>query len=54
MYIGSPGRFSTDLDFSGPEEHDHEDIICAMMEAFEQEFHGIRFSHSGQSLLGDG
>jgi hypothetical protein len=37
------GRFSTDLDFTGLEEHDHEDIILAMMGAFEQEFHGIRF-----------
>jgi hypothetical protein len=25
------------------EEHDHEDVILAMMGAFEQEFHGIRF-----------
>jgi len=43
MFIGNQGRFSTDLDFSGIEEHDHEDVILAMMEAFEQEFHGIRF-----------
>jgi predicted nucleotidyltransferase component of viral defense system len=43
MFIGSQGRFSTDLDFTGLEEHDHEDVILAMMEAFEQEFHGIRF-----------
>ena len=43
MYIGSGGRFSTDLDFTRIEEHDHEDIILAMMEAFEQPFHGIRF-----------
>jgi predicted nucleotidyltransferase component of viral defense system len=44
MFIGSQGRFSTDLDFTGLEEHDHEDIILAMMEAFEQPFHGIQFS----------
>lgn len=44
MFIGSPGRFSTDLDFTGLEEHDHEAIILAMMEAFEQPFHGIQFS----------
>ena len=25
MFIGSQGRFSTDLDFTGIEEHDHED-----------------------------
>ncbi len=43
MFIGSQGRFSTDLDFSGIEEHDHEDVILSMMQAFEQEFHGIRF-----------
>lgn len=43
MFIGGGGRFSTDLDFTRVEEHDHEDVILAMMEAFEQPFHGIRF-----------
>ena len=43
MFIGSGGRFSTDLDFTQVEEHDHEDVILAIMEAFEQPFHGIRF-----------
>jgi predicted nucleotidyltransferase component of viral defense system len=43
MFIGSQGRFSTDLDFTALQEHDHEDVILAMMGAFEQEFHGIRF-----------
>ena len=43
MFIGSQGRFSTDLDFTGLGEHDHEDVILTMMGAFEQEFHGIRF-----------
>jgi predicted nucleotidyltransferase component of viral defense system len=43
MFIGSNGRFSTDLDFTGLEEHDHEDVILGMMEAFEQPFHGIQF-----------
>lgn len=43
MFVGSQGRFSTDLDFTGIEEHDHEDIILDMMQAFEQPFHGIRF-----------
>jgi hypothetical protein len=38
-----PGRFSTDLDFTGLGEHDHEDVILTMMGAFEEEFHGIRF-----------
>jgi predicted nucleotidyltransferase component of viral defense system len=44
MFIGSQGRFSTDLDFTGLEEHDHEDIILDMMGAFEQPFHGTHFS----------
>jgi predicted nucleotidyltransferase component of viral defense system len=26
MFIGSQGRFSTDLDFTGLGEHDHEDV----------------------------
>ncbi len=43
MFIGSGGRFSTDLDFTRVEEHDHEDVILAMMEAFEQPFNGLRF-----------
>ena len=44
MFVGSQGRFSTDLDFTGLDEHDHEDVILDMMEAFEQPFHGIHFS----------
>jgi predicted nucleotidyltransferase component of viral defense system len=44
MFIGSQGRFSTDLDFTGIEEHDHEEIILNMMEAFGQPFHGIQFA----------
>jgi predicted nucleotidyltransferase component of viral defense system len=44
MYIGSQGRFSTDLDFTGTEEHDHEDIILEMMQGFERPFHGIQFA----------
>ena len=43
VFIGSGGRFSTDLDFTRVEEHDHEDVILGMMEAFEQPFHGVRF-----------
>jgi predicted nucleotidyltransferase component of viral defense system len=43
MFLGSQGRFSTDLDFTGIAEHDHEDIILEMMGAFEGEFHGIQF-----------
>ena len=44
MFVGSQGRFSTDLDFTGIEEHDHQDMILEMMAAFEQSFHGIRFA----------
>ena len=44
MFIGSQGRFSTDLDFTGIEEHDHQDVILEMMQAFEQPFHGIQFA----------
>jgi predicted nucleotidyltransferase component of viral defense system len=44
MFVGNQGRFSTDLDFTGIEQHDHEDVILAMMEAFEQPFHGIPFA----------
>lgn len=44
MIIGSQGRFSTDLDFTALEEHDHETIILDMMDAFAKPFHGIQFS----------
>ena len=44
MFTGSQGRFSTDLDFTGIEAHDHEDVILDMMQVFEQPFHGIQFS----------
>jgi len=44
MIIGSQGRFSTDLDFTAIEEHDHETIILDMMEAFSRPFHGIQFT----------
>ena len=44
MFVGSQGRFSTDLDFTGIEEHDHEEIILDMMQAFEPPFHGIQFA----------
>jgi hypothetical protein len=43
MFIGTQGRFSTDLDFTGTEEHDHEEVILDMMGAFEQSYHGIQF-----------
>jgi len=34
MFIGSQGRFSTDLDFTGVDEHYYEYIILEMMQAF--------------------
>lgn len=43
MFVGAQSRFSTDLDFTGTEEHDHEDVILNMMAAFEQPYHGIQF-----------
>ena len=49
MYIGSQGRFSTDLDFAGIGEHDHEDVVLEMMQAFDQPFHGIQFSIQDES-----
>jgi predicted nucleotidyltransferase component of viral defense system len=44
MFLGTQGRFSTDLDFTGIEDHDHEEVILAMMEAFAQSFQGIQFA----------
>lgn len=49
MFIGSQGRFSTDLDFTGTEDHDHEDVVLTMMDAFSEDFHGIRFSIPDES-----
>ena len=49
MFIGSLGRFSTDLDFTGLEEHDPEDVVLDMMAAVEQPFHGIQFSIPDES-----
>lgn len=43
IVIGSQGRFSTDLDFTSLEQHDHEAVILDMMTAFEELFHGIQF-----------
>jgi predicted nucleotidyltransferase component of viral defense system len=49
MFVGNQGRFSTDLDFTGIEEHDHEDIILDMMAAFEEVYHGIQFAIPDES-----
>lgn len=44
VFLGTQGRFSTDLDFTGIKDHDHEEVILAMMDAFEQPLHGIQFA----------
>jgi predicted nucleotidyltransferase component of viral defense system len=44
MFLGTQGRFSTDLDFTGIEDHDHEEVILNIMAAFEQPYHGIQFA----------
>ena len=49
MIMGNQGRFSTDLDFTALEEHDHEAIILDMMDAFREPFHDIQFSISDDS-----
>jgi predicted nucleotidyltransferase component of viral defense system len=49
MFLGGQGRFSTDLDFTGLEEHDHEDVVLDMMEGFAAEFHGIQFNIPDES-----
>lgn len=49
MVIGGQGRFSTDLDFTGIEEHDHETVILDMMAAFQEPYHGIQFAISDDS-----
>ena len=49
MFLGSQGRFSTDLDFTGIADHDHEEVVLDMMQAFEQPFHGIQFSIPDES-----
>ena len=47
IFIGSGGRFSTDLDITQIQEHNYEDVILDMMEAFENPFHGIQFNVPG-------
>jgi predicted nucleotidyltransferase component of viral defense system len=53
MFVGSQGRFSTDLDCTGIEEHDHEDVILEMMEAFQQAVSRHPVRHSRRQLLRD-
>ena len=47
MVIGSQGRFSTDLDFTGLEEHDHETVILDMMAAFQEPYPSV-IRHEGR------
>jgi len=49
IFVGGQGRFSTDLDFTGIEEHDHQDVILEMMAAFEQPFNEIQFAIADNS-----
>jgi len=44
MFLGTHGRFSTDLDFTGIEDHDHEEVVLDIMAAFEQPYYGIQFA----------
>jgi predicted nucleotidyltransferase component of viral defense system len=44
MFLGTQGRFSTDLDFTGIEDHDHEEVVLDIMAAFEQPYYGIQFA----------
>ena len=43
MILGNQGRFSTDLDFTAIEKHDHQDLILEMMAVFQEPFHEIQF-----------
>src|ERR1700678_3827257 len=43
MFISAQRRLSTDLDFTGIEEHDHGEVILDIMAAFEQTYHGSQF-----------
>src|SRR3984893_11489911 len=44
MFLGTQGRFSTDLDFTGIEDHDHEEVVLDIMAAFEKPYYGIQFA----------
>ena len=43
MFLGTPGRFSTDLDFTSLTEEQPDDLILELLQAFEQPYHGIQF-----------
>ena len=43
MFVGSQGRFSTDLDFTSLTDEQPDDLILELMEAFGEPYHGILF-----------
>lgn len=43
MFIGSQGRFSTDLDFTSLTDEQPDDLILQLMEAFDKPYHDIQF-----------
>src|SRR5260370_12591712 len=52
MFLGTQGRFSTDLDFTGIEDHDHQEVILDMMAAFDQAYHGIQLAIPDETYYG--
>jgi len=51
MFIGSQARFSTDLDFTALEEHDHEEVILSMWLGVERTEALIRRCRDSSALL---
>jgi len=43
MFLGAPGRFSTDLDFTSLTQEQPDDLILELLQAFEQPYHDIQF-----------
>jgi predicted nucleotidyltransferase component of viral defense system len=44
MVFGSAGRFSEDLDFTLDTERSEDDVLLQIVEAFNRDYHGVRFS----------
>ena len=44
MFLGTTGRFSTDLDFTCLTDEQPDDLILELLQAFEQPYHGIQFA----------
>ena len=49
MFVGSQGRFSTDLDFTSLTDEQPDDLILELMEAFGEPYHGIQFEIPNRS-----